>query len=97
MEFLVEFEVEIPEGTPDAEVEQRNHAEARAAAKLADDGYLRRLWKRSGVGGAAFGIYRADSKVELDGLLAALPLGDWLHFTVIPLEPHPNDPPESRR
>ena len=97
MEFLVEFEVEIPDGTTDAEVEQRNLAEARAAAKLADDGYLLRLWKRSGVDGAAVGIYCADSKVELDDLLAALPLGNWLHFTVIPLEPHPNDPPESRR
>lgn len=35
MEFLVEFEVEVPAGTPDAEVEQHQRAESAAAAKLA--------------------------------------------------------------
>jgi muconolactone delta-isomerase len=58
MEFLVEFEVEVPAGTPDAEVEQHQRAESAA----------------------------------LDGLLAALPLADWLRVTVTPLEAHPNDP-----
>jgi muconolactone D-isomerase len=38
------------------------------------------------------GLYRADSETQLDGLLAALPLYEWMHVTVIPLEPHPNDP-----
>ena len=33
MEFLVEFEVEVPAGTPDAEVEQHQRAESAAAAK----------------------------------------------------------------
>ena len=46
MEFLVEFEVEVPAGTPDAEVEQRGRAESAAAAKLAEDGHLIRLWRR---------------------------------------------------
>ncbi len=43
MEFLVEFQVEVPAGTPDAEVEQRQRAESAAAAKLAEDGHLVRL------------------------------------------------------
>jgi muconolactone delta-isomerase len=34
MEFLVELEVEIPDGTPDPEVEDRERAEAVAAARL---------------------------------------------------------------
>jgi hypothetical protein len=38
MEFLVEFEVEVPAGTPDAEVEQHQRAGSAAAAKLAEDG-----------------------------------------------------------
>ena len=46
MEFLVEFEVEVPAGTPDAEVEQHQRAESAAAAKLAADGHLVRLWRR---------------------------------------------------
>ena len=98
MEFLVEFEAEVPAGTPHAEVEQRQRAESAAAAKLADDGHLVRLWRRPlGDGATAIGLYRADSRAELDGLLAALPLADWLRVTVTPLEPHPNDPADASR
>ena len=99
MEFLVEFEVEVPADTPDAEVEQRQLAESDAAAKLAENGHLVRLWRRP-VGGdeaTAIGLYRADSEAELDGLLAALPLADWLRVTVTPLEAHPNDPATASR
>jgi muconolactone D-isomerase len=94
MEFLVEFEVEVPAGTPDEEVEQHQRAESAAAAKLAEDGHLVRLWRRPlvGDGTTAIGLYRADSQAELDGLLAALPLADWLHVTVTQLGAHPNDP-----
>jgi muconolactone D-isomerase len=94
MEFLVEFEIEVPAGTPHEAVERRQRAESAAAAKLAEDGHLVRLWRVSAGGDAttAIGLYRADSEAELDGLLAALPLADWLHVTVTPLEGHPNDP-----
>jgi muconolactone D-isomerase len=96
MEFLVEFELEIPAGTPHEEVQRRQRAESAAAAKLAEDGHLVRLW-RTGDGATAVGLYRAGSEAELDGLLAALPLADWLHVTVTPLEGHPNDPVEASR
>ncbi len=94
MEFLVEFVLEVPAGTPHEEVEGRQRAESAAAAKLAEDGHLIRLWRLStnGDGATAIGLYRADSEVELDGLLAALPLADWLLVTVTLLEGHPNDP-----
>ena len=99
MEFLVEFEVEVPAGAPHAEVERRQRAESAAAAKLAEDGHLVRLWRRPlvGDGTAAIGVYRADSQAELDDLLAALPLADWLRVTVTPLEAHPNDPATASR
>ncbi len=99
MEFLVEFEIEVPAGTPHEEVERRQRAESAAAAKLAEDGHLVRLWRRPlvGDGSTAVGLYRADSEAELDGLLDALPLADWLHVTVTPLEAHPNDPAEASR
>ena len=99
MEFLVEFEVEVPAGTPDAEVEQHQRAEAAAAAKLAADGHLVRLWRRPlvGDGTTAIGLYRADSQTQLDDLLAALPLADWLRVTVTPVEAHPNDPAAAAR
>jgi muconolactone delta-isomerase len=95
MEFLVEFEVHVPAGTPQSEVRDREAAESTAAAKLADEGHLVRLWRRPrlGDGATAVGLYRADSEAHLDALLSDLPLGDWLRVTVTPLESHPNDPP----
>jgi len=94
MEFLVEFEVEVPAGTPVAEVDQHQRAESAAAAKLAEDRHLVRLWRRPlvGDGTTAVGLYRADSEAELADLLGALPLADWLRVTVTPLDAHPNDP-----
>ena len=83
MEFLVEFEVEVPAGTPDAEVEHHQRAESAAAAKLSQDGHLVRLWRRplAGGGTTAIGLYRADSQAELDGLLAVLPLADCMSWS----------------
>jgi muconolactone D-isomerase len=94
MEFLVEFDVEVPDGTSETEVERRNRAEAGAAAGLAAEGHLLRLWRRTAAAGnpTAVGLYAADSRTELDALLRALPLADWMHVTVVPLAPHPNDP-----
>ena len=94
MEFLVEFEIKVPEGTPESEVNDRENAEAVAAAKLADEGHLIRLWKRQAANGEAevLGLYRAETERQLDGLLAALPIAGWMRVTVTPLAPHPNDP-----
>ena len=96
MEFLVEFELEVPAGTPQPEVEQREWAESTAAAKLAEDGHLVRLWRRP-LAGDAIGLYRAESQAELDDLLGALPLADWLRVMVTPLEAHANDPATASR
>jgi muconolactone D-isomerase len=94
MEFLVEFEVNLPDGAPASDVEARTSAEASAAAELVDQGHLVRLWKPPAAPGEnkALGLYRADSEAQLAGLLGALPLYDWMRVTVTPLGPHPNDP-----
>jgi muconolactone delta-isomerase len=94
MEFLVEFDVNVPAEASASEVNCRQRAEASAAAKLVDDGHLARLWKPPGEAdeNKTLGLYRADSQSELSGLLDALPLRDWMHVAVTPLEPHPNDP-----
>jgi muconolactone delta-isomerase len=91
MEFLVEFEVDVPDGTPQHEIDARSSAEAAAAADLARQGHLVRLWRLPGAS-RAVGLYRAASTAQLDTLLGGLPLGDWLQIVVTPLEPHPNDP-----
>ena len=94
MEFLVKFDVNIPEGTPEADVEEREIAEADAAAGLAREGRLVRLWRLAAEpeDGRAVGLYRADSEAHLNAVLASLPLDGWMEVTVTPLEPHPNDP-----
>jgi muconolactone delta-isomerase len=94
MDFLVEFDVNVPEGTPAEVVDERNRAEALAAEALARDGHLVRLWREPVAPGETrpVGLYRADDDAQLDGLLGALPMSDWMQLTVTPLSPHPNDP-----
>ena len=97
MEFLVEFEVVVPGGTPESEVTAHEAAEATTAAELVAEGHLVRVWKRTIAGETkVLGLYRAESRAELDGLLGALPLYDWMKIAVIPLESHPNDPAPDR-
>ncbi len=98
MEFLVQFELNIPDGATETEVEDREKAETAAAATLADEGRLVRLWRASlGTGRTTvLGLYRATSKAELNGLLAALPLYEWVRVSITPLLQHPNDPTLTR-
>jgi len=94
MEFLVEFEVDVPGGTATSEVRDREKAEASAAAKLADEGHLVRLWTLNARSGKPrfLGLYDAAGRAELDELLGALPLSAWLAVVVTPLDVHPSDP-----
>jgi muconolactone D-isomerase len=92
MEFLVEFELDIPDSVPNAEIESRENAEAAAADVLADQGHLVRLWKTFLNTGPVIGLYRADNTADLDELLVALPLYEWMHVSITPLRQHPNDP-----
>lgn len=95
-EYLVEFEIDIPSRAAAADVGRRTAAEAAAAADLAARGLLVRLWSRSSASGSTarrtLGLYRARDRADLDARLAALPLSEWMHVTVCPLEGHPNDP-----
>ena len=45
MQFLVEFDITVPDGTPVPDVADREIAEASAAAELAEDGHLLRALK----------------------------------------------------
>jgi muconolactone delta-isomerase len=98
MEFLVEFDIHVPAGTPEAEIEQRERSEAAAAADLARAGHFLRLWKGHLAPSQprTFGLYNADTESQLRGLLDALPLRDWMEIKITALEPHPNDPASAR-
>ncbi len=96
MEFLVQFELDIPAEVAESVVEDRQRAEAAAAQALADEGRLVRLWKATvGSRRIVLGLYRADSREEIDELLSALPLYEWTRTSVTPLVQHPNDPGDS--
>jgi muconolactone delta-isomerase len=94
MEFLVQFDIEIPEGVDQSEVEDRERAEVAAAETLADEGHLVRVWHASVGAGerTVLGLYRAASRAQLDELLGALPLYEWMQTSITPLVQHPNDP-----
>jgi dihydrolipoamide dehydrogenase len=94
MEFLVQFELTIPQGVSESEVEDRKMDEAVAADTLANEGHLVRLWQTAGGDGPStiLGLYRASTRAELDALLVALPLYEWVHTSIAPLGQHPNDP-----
>lgn len=94
MEFLVQFDMDIPDGVAQSEVESRQQAEAAAAEALADQGHLVRVWRAS-VGtdrATVLGLYRAEGRPELEALLGALPLFEWMRTSITPLAKHPNDP-----
>ena len=96
MDFLVEFEVEVPAGTA---------GEPRSRYSRAGRGRRRDEARGGGpppagleapscrpARRAVLGLYRAESETELDALLRALPLYAWMTVTVTGLERHPNDP-----
>lgn len=94
MEFLVEFDIRVPDGTSEIEVDERERAEASAAAKLAREGHVERIWNRAATDreSTVLGLYRAEDAAQLDQLLRELPLRDWMNVVVTPLKEHPNDP-----
>jgi muconolactone D-isomerase len=94
MEFLVQFDVTVPAGVADSKLKECERAEAEAAEVLADEGRLVRLWSLP-CGHPlplVLGLYRAESRRELNDILSELPLHEWMTTTVTPLGSHPNDP-----
>ena len=94
MEFLVQFDFDIPSGIPATEVDDRLQAETEASAGLADQGVLVRLWKLPTPTGETklLGLYRTDSDLELDECMHSLPLAPWMHISVTQLESDGDDP-----
>ena len=97
MEFLANMITDVPEGTPESEVEETKVRETIRAAELAAQGHLLRLWKPPVEPGEwrTIGLWRADDERQLRDVLATLPLHVWMTVEVTPLAPHPNDPGSS--
>ena len=94
MDYLVDFIITVPEGTPTSELEQRTTGEVTRVAELAAQGHALRVWKPLPADGRsrAVGLYRAADDTELQAILDSLPLRPWMEISVRALAEHPNDP-----
>ena len=94
MDYLVDFTLTVPEGTPASELEQRTTGEATRVAELAAQGHALRVWRPlpEDERRRAIGLYRAADETELEAILDSLPLRPWMEIAVTALAEHPNDP-----
>jgi muconolactone D-isomerase len=94
MDYLIDFTVNVPEGTPASELERRTAGEGARVAELAAQGHALRVWKPLPDDGRrrALGLYRAADDRELQAILDSLPLRPWMEISVTALAEHPNDP-----
>jgi muconolactone D-isomerase len=94
MEYLVDFTIDIPDGTAPADVDRRAQAETERVDALAREGHALRVWRPLPEDGRwrAVGLYRADDGAQLSAILETLPLYPWMTIDVRALGPHPSDP-----
>jgi muconolactone D-isomerase len=99
MEFLTTMITEVPEGTPESEVDETKAREAVRSGELAAEGHLLRLWKPPVEPGEwrTLGLWQADDEAQLHVVMATMPLHVWMTIEVTPLVAHPNDPGISAR
>jgi muconolactone delta-isomerase len=97
MEYLVTMTTLVPDGTTDEAVQEVRSREATRSRELAAQGHLLRLWRPPLQPGEwrTLGLFAAADEVELEDVLASMPLHVWRSDQVVPLSAHPNDPPVS--
>jgi len=94
MEYLVTMTTLVPDRTADETVQETRGLEAARSRELAAQGYLVRLWRPPLQPGEwrTLGLFAAADDVELEKVLASMPLRVWRSDVVLPLAAHPNDP-----
>jgi muconolactone delta-isomerase len=94
MEYLVTMTTQVPDGTPEAAVQDIRTREAARSHELAAQGHLLRLWRPPLQPGEwrTLGLFAADDSAQLEEILASMPLRVWRTDEVTPLSQHPNDP-----
>ena len=94
MEYLVEFDINVPEDVFRSQRDDRLSAERSATSTQAAERHLVRLWNAVSLSGdtKVVGLYRAERERELDELLRELPLAPSTHPSVFRLQSHPGDP-----
>jgi muconolactone delta-isomerase len=94
LEYLVTMTTHVPDGTSDGAIQDIRDREAARSSQLATQRRLLRLWRPPLQPGEwrTLGLFAADTGVELEGVLASMPLRVWRTDEVTPLSPHPDDP-----
>jgi muconolactone delta-isomerase len=94
VEYLVTMTTHVPDGTPEADVDDVREREAAHSRELAAHGQLLRLWRPPVQPGEwrSLGLFAASDASDLEAVLASMPLRVWRTDEVTPLGPHPNDP-----
>jgi muconolactone delta-isomerase len=90
-EFVITFDVAVPQGTSNEALEEATAREAMRSRQLAGEGHLVRLWALPGRG-RVLGLYRAHDLAEMEAIVEALPLKPMMTTEIAPLALHPNDP-----
>jgi muconolactone delta-isomerase len=94
VEYLVTMTTHVPDGTPEADVDEVRAREAAHSSELAAQGHLLRLWRPPLQPGEwrSVGLFAAADAGELEKILTSMPLRVWRTDEVTPLAPHANDP-----
>jgi muconolactone delta-isomerase len=99
MEYLVTMTTHVPDGVTAETVDDTRAREAIRSRELAAHGDLMRLWRPPLQPGEwrTLGLFSAGDDLELEKVLASMPLRVWRTDEATPLAEHPNDPGPARR
>lgn len=94
MEYLVTMTTNVPDGTPESDIEDTRSREAARSRELAAEGHLLRLWRPPPRPGEwrTLGLFTARDADQLEEVLASMPLRVWRTDEPTALSPHPSDP-----
>jgi muconolactone delta-isomerase len=95
MEYLVTMTTLVPDGTTEETVQEIRSREADRVRELATQGHVLRLWRPPLQPGEwrSLGLFAAGDEIELEDVLASMPLRVWRSDEVVALSAHPNEPP----
>ena len=91
MEFLVNININWPEGMDPNFKSKISREEREHAADLAAKGHLVRMWRVPGRR-ENWGLWRAENATEMHDIIASLPVWPWMSVVVHSLAAHPVDP-----
>lgn len=86
--FLVRITVHVERANLVPDWNERAARERHLSLQLADEGRIEHIWRVTGELGSV-SVWAVRDLAELDALLAALPLRDWMSIETTAIEDHP--------